>query len=117
MRIYEMGSTFAVGIVPRRKTYPLRSGKVEAIEIHDLVPRSDEVTHELLFGVVTRVDLSDRPELRVRPEDEIDAAAGPLELARPAIATLECVLGVRGRLPLRRDVEQVHEEDKQPLIG
>ncbi|MCH8959583.1 MAG: hypothetical protein IH835_09065, partial [Proteobacteria bacterium] len=77
----------------------LRSGKVEAIEIHDLIPHSNEVTNELLLGVVTPVDLSDRPELRVRTEDEVDAAAGPLELARPAIATLEYVLGVRGRLP------------------
>src|SRR5262245_36836210 len=95
---------------PRRKTSPPGSGKVEAIENHDLVPRSHEVTHELLLGVVTRVDLSNRPELRVRTEDEVDAAALPLELAGPARATLEHVLGGRGRLPLRRGVEQVHEE-------
>ncbi len=63
----------------------LRSGKIEAIKIHDLIPRSNEVTHELLLGVVTPVDFSDRPKLRVRTEYEVDAAAGPLELARPAI--------------------------------
>ena len=28
----------------------MRSGEVEAIEIHDLVPRSHEVSHELLLG-------------------------------------------------------------------
>ena len=43
------------------QTYLLRSCKVEAIEIHDLVPRSDEITHKLLLGVDTPVDLGDRP--------------------------------------------------------
>ena len=33
-----------------------RSGEVEAIKIHDLVPRCNEVTHKLLLRVVTRVD-------------------------------------------------------------
>ncbi|MCZ6499287.1 MAG: hypothetical protein O6844_02200, partial [Gammaproteobacteria bacterium] len=55
-----------------------RSGNVEAIEIHDFTPRSNEVTNELLPGVVTPVDLGDRPQLRVRTENEVDAAAGPL---------------------------------------
>src|SRR5674476_637187 len=58
------------------------SGEVEAVEIHDLVPRGDEVTHELLLRVVARVDLRKCTELGVRPEDEVNAAAGPLELAR-----------------------------------
>ncbi|MCH7996677.1 MAG: hypothetical protein IIB11_02750, partial [Chloroflexi bacterium] len=31
----------------------LRSGKVEAIKIHHLVPRSHEVTHERLLRIVT----------------------------------------------------------------
>src|SRR5688572_15706347 len=50
-----------------------RSGKVEAIEIHDLVPRGHEVAHELLPGVVARVDLRECAELGVRTEDQIDA--------------------------------------------
>jgi hypothetical protein len=33
------------------------SGEVEPIEVHDLVPRGHEVTHELLLRVVARVDL------------------------------------------------------------
>jgi len=43
------------GTQPRR--YPLRSVEVEAIEIHDLVPRGNEVVHELPLGVVTAVYL------------------------------------------------------------
>jgi carbon-monoxide dehydrogenase large subunit len=37
--------------------------EVESIEVHDLVPRRDEVAHELLVVVVTRVDLRERAEL------------------------------------------------------
>src|SRR5436190_5786527 len=49
-----------------------RSGDVEAVQVHDLVPRSHEVTHELLLRVVARVDLGDGPELGVRAEDQVD---------------------------------------------
>src|SRR6266702_1952677 len=83
-----------------------RSAEIEAIEVHDLVPRRHEVTHELLLRVVSCVDLRDGTELRVRTEDEVDGGAGPLDLARHAIATLEHVLGRDGCLPLRAHVEQ-----------
>ena len=43
-------------------------------------------------------------------EDEIDPGAGPLELARGAVAPLEQFAGLRGRLPRGPHVEQVHEE-------
>ena len=36
---------------------------IEAIEVHDLVPRSHEVTNELRLGVVRGVDLGECPEL------------------------------------------------------
>src|SRR5438552_14841515 len=78
-----------------------RSGEVEAIEVHDLVPRSHEVTHELLLRVVACVDLRDGSELGVRTEDEVDGGGGPLGLARREIATLVQVLRRRGCLPLR----------------
>src|SRR5437773_1230350 len=65
---------------------------IESIEIHDLVPRGHEVAHEFLLRVVARVDLREGTELGVRTEDEIDAAAGPFELARPATADLEGLL-------------------------
>src|SRR3990172_8020771 len=70
----------------------LRSGKAEAIEIHHLVPRSHEVTHERLLRVVTCVDFRDRSELGVRTEDEVYSGAGPLQIAGPAITSLEHVL-------------------------
>ena len=35
-----------------------RSGQVEAVEVHDLVPRRHEVPHELLPGVVRTINLS-----------------------------------------------------------
>src|SRR5712664_2155069 len=92
------------------KAYSLRSGKVEAIEVHHLGPGRDEVLDELRLRIRASVDLGQGPELGVRAEDEIDARAGPLDLARLAIAPFEHVLGVRGPLPLRAHVEQVHEE-------
>ncbi len=57
-----------LGAVHQRRTSP-RSGKVEAIEIHDLVPRSHKVTHKRLLRVVTRVDFRNGSELGVRTED------------------------------------------------
>src|SRR3989339_1082828 len=89
---------------------PSESGTIESTEIHDLVPRGNEIAHELLPCVVARIDLRERAELGVRPENQVNAAAGPLELARPAIAALESLPGFRGRLPRRAHVEQVHEE-------
>src|SRR5437764_9172516 len=88
----------------------LRSGKVEAIVVHDLVPRSHEITHELLFRVLLCIKLGDGSELGVRAEDEVDGGAAPLDLARLAVATLVHVLIRTGCLPFRAHVEQVHEE-------
>lgn len=70
------------------KTFMRRSGEIEAVEIHHLVPRSHKVTHELLLRVVLRVDLREGSELGVVTEDEVDGGAGPLDLARRAIAPL-----------------------------
>ena len=89
---------------------PLESGQVEAIQVHHLGPRRHEVAHELLLRVGLRVHLRERAELRVRPEDEVHAGGRPLDVARLAIAPLEHVLRVRGRLPRGAHVEQVHEE-------
>src|SRR4029453_9991867 len=46
--------------VPAGRRWPAgtsRSGEIEPIEVHHLVPRGHEVTHELLLCVVARVDL------------------------------------------------------------
>src|SRR5689334_16833051 len=91
--------------------------EVEAIKVHHLAPRSRKVTHELLLGVVTCIDLRDGSELRVRTEDEIDRGGGPPWLARGAIATLIYVLIRGGYLPLRAHVEQVHENVVGQCLG
>src|SRR5438093_6319522 len=88
----------------------LRSGKVEAIVVHDLVPRSHEITHELLLRVVLCVNLGEGSELGVVAEDEVDGGAGPLRRAGGTIATLVHALIRTGCLPLCAHVEQVHEE-------
>ena len=41
------------------------SGKVEAIEIHHLVPRRHNVTHERLLRVVTSIDFGNSSKLGV----------------------------------------------------
>ena len=84
--------------------------QLESTKIHDLGPRGHEVAHELLPRVVARVDFRERTELGVRAEDEVDAAAGPLELARPTCAALEGLRGVGRRPPFRGHVQEVHEE-------
>ena len=80
-----------------------------AVEVHDLVPRGDEVVHELLARVVAGVDLRERAQLGVRAEHEVDAGAGPLDLARRRRGPRTC----RRRRPSpssRAEVEQVDEE-------
>src|SRR5271170_3676156 len=86
-----------------------RSGELEAIEIHHLVPRSYEVLHELLPRVRASIDFGKRSQLRVRTEDQVDAGAGPLDRLRLAVAALVQAIGASG-LPLRAHVEQVEEE-------
>ena len=74
---------------PRRTTVQPRSSKVEAVLVHDVVPGRHEVPHERLLRIVLPVDLCNRPELRVRAEDEVDAGAAPLQFARCAVASFE----------------------------
>jgi hypothetical protein len=47
--------------------------------------------HELLLGVIAGVDLRERAQLGVRPEDQVGPAAGPLDLAGGGVAALERV--------------------------
>lgn len=48
---------------PRIPFTPSGSVQLEAIRVHHLVPRRDEVLHELLTSVVLTIDLRDRPKL------------------------------------------------------
>ena len=47
------------------KTLMLRSGEVETVEVHDFVPRRDEVVQELLVGVLASIDFRQGAELGV----------------------------------------------------
>src|ERR1035441_2093726 len=102
-----------------RQPYPTRpaasSGKVVAIEVHHLVPRSYEVLHKRLLRVVTCVGFRDCPELGVRTEDKVDTGAGPLDFARRAIAPLKHVFGCGGRLPLQIGRASCREREKSSL--
>ena len=88
----------------------LRSGEVEAIKVHYLVPHRYKVVQELLLGVFTSVDLRQGPELGVRTEDEVNSGGGPLEFACCAITTFEHIFVYRYCFPRRAHVEQIHEE-------
>src|SRR3954468_644395 len=95
---------------PRGPTWTGGSAEVEAVEVHDLVPRGDEVLDEPLLRVVAGVDLGDGPELGVGTEDEIGGRRRPTELTRRAIDALVLPFRRGRRLPLGAHVEQVHEE-------
>src|SRR5215475_2423525 len=58
-----------------RGNFPPGSGEIEAVRVHHLVPRGHEVVHELCLRVAGAVHLGERPELRVRPENEVDTGA------------------------------------------
>src|SRR6202790_3719928 len=88
---------------------PQRSRDVEAIKVHHLGPRLDEVIRKLLLGVRASIDFRDGTELGMRPEDQIDACAGPLHRLRLAVAALVFAIGASW-LPLRAHVEEVDEE-------
>src|SRR6266702_1623366 len=103
-----------------RPTWTSGSGEIEPIEVHDLVPRGHEVVHELLPRVVARVDLRECTQFGVRTEDEVGAAAGPLELAGHVVAALErrwVWSVIDTRTPRRAQVEQVHEEVVGQRLG
>ena len=70
----------------------LRSGEIEAVKVHYLVPRRHEVMQKLLLRILACVDFRQGPELGVRTENEVDTGAGPLLFARCAIATLEHII-------------------------
>ena len=74
----DKGSPLVRGLLPfvgRSLPFVRRFGsvEVEAVEVHDLVPGRHEVQHELLLGVVARVDLRQRAELGVRALAEVYA--------------------------------------------
>src|SRR5580700_3574286 len=85
------------------------AGQVEPVEVHDLVPGRDEVSDELLLGVIAGVDLGDGPQLGIRAEDQVGTGTGPPDPAG-RVPALERARVLRRRLPRRAHVEQVDEE-------
>ena len=51
----------------------LGSGQIESIGIHHLVPGRHEILKELLLRICARVNFSDRPQLGIGPEDQVNA--------------------------------------------
>src|SRR5262249_12607758 len=86
----------------------LGSREIEAIGVHDLGPRRNEVLCELLLRIRTRIDFREGTKLGVRTEDQIDAGAGPL--GRLCLAVVALIKVVAGWLPLRPHVEEVDEK-------
>src|SRR3954453_1356250 len=74
-------------------TLPPQSAEVEAVELHDVDPRGDEVANELLARVVGAVDLGDGPQLRVGAEHEVGRRRGPSDgTGRPVAALVHVLL-------------------------
>src|SRR4051812_47878144 len=62
--------------------------EVEAVQVHHLGPGGDEVFDELLLRVRAGIDFGESAQLRVRPEDQVDAGSGPLGGIGLAVAAL-----------------------------
>src|SRR5262249_13588483 len=112
-RLDGLGTSIHASPSPRpaprgRARMTLLFNKVEPVEVHHFGKRRGEVTHERLLRVGAGIVFGDRPQLRVRTEEQIDGGAGPLDGACLAVVTLVDVLMLL--LPLRAHVEQVHEE-------
>src|SRR5680860_1857566 len=66
-----------------------RSAQVEPVEFGDLAPGRDKVAHELLRGVVARIDLGQGAQLGIRAEQQIDTRAAAHQLIRALLAAFE----------------------------
>lgn len=84
--------------------------QIKPIQIHHLDPGRDEVLHKLLLRIRAGIDLGQCPQLGVGAEDQVDAGAGPFDLAGLAVAGFELLLGVGQRFPFHAHVQQVDEE-------
>ena len=89
-----------------------RSGEIEAVKIHYLIPSCYKILNELLLGIITCIYLCYSPKLRIRTENQVNSCTGPLEFACFIISSLEDVSVFRGRFPLwcpyRADLQKSH---------
>src|ERR1700731_5425550 len=93
------------------------SGKVVAIKVHYLVPRSREVLHKRLLRVVARIDFCESAELGIRAEDKVGARGRPLGFAGRPITPLIHAFSRGGGLPLRIHIQQVAKEIIRQRLG
>ena len=91
--------------------------QVETVEVHDLVPRGDEVGYELCAGIRAGVDFGESAKLRVGAKDEVGTCGRPLWRAALAVDAREGIAAWRDLLPLRAHVEQVDEEVVRQRLG
>ena len=92
------------------QTFMPRSDQVEAVQVHNLVPGCDEVTHELFLRIVLRIDLGQGAQLRVGAEYKVNSGGCPLGFACLAVAPFERIPRIGRGLPHGAHVEQVDEE-------
>ena len=79
----------------------VRLEEVEAVGVHDLGPGGDEVLHELLLGIAGAVGFGQRPQLRVRTENQIRAGASPFHGAGLAILAFEEIVVAAAAAPAK----------------
>src|SRR5947209_429284 len=84
--------------------------QVVAVEVHDFVPRANEITDKLLLGVGAGIDLRKGAELGMRAEDEVGCSCCPPHLAGLAINALVDVLLGGGGPPGGSHIEEIIEE-------
>jgi hypothetical protein len=84
--------------------------KVEAVEVHDLVPRRDEVVHELPLRVVAGVDLARARSWELEPKTRSTGSRSTGLAGLAVVALVDARGRPPGPLPLGAHVEQVDEE-------
>ncbi len=84
-------------------------GKVEAVQVHHLVPDADKVMDKFLRRIVARKNFGEGAELGVGAEHQINAGGGPFHRAGLGIQTVINAF-CAGFLPFGVAVEQVGEE-------
>src|SRR5690606_28250750 len=92
--------------------------QIEAIKVHHLHPCFHEVLNELLPSIVLRVHFSERKQLSIMSDDQIETRTAPHHFADLAIAAfVETGLAVRERLPNSAHDQKIHEEIIGELAG
>ena len=109
-KIKRPGTSPAVSFMARLRPFSRDHARSKRSAFITLVQAATKSATNFCLRVAGAIDLGERPQLRVRTEDQIDAGAGPLRFARFAVVAFEHIRVGRSRLPRRAHVEQVDEE-------